>query len=476
MSSLTFYLRQRPSLVTTGALLLFGLTTVAVGVVVVNMPLLLLVLVSVVVIGFSMVLASEPLVLGILLLRRTLDIKNFFGFALPYASIVPLFNAAIVLVLILASMWRILSRRIALSRIPLLPQWLVLLAVAGVSIIRASDRVYALQELGRLAGQVSMYILVLTTIRSRRQAYQLLATFLLATLVPNIVGMYGVLSSSSGFADLDVPRLYGPTGSGPAHGLFLVTPMLIALALLSMSRSLWTRVAYVFVVVSMAVPFFYTLARMAWMGLFGATLVLVVLAPAGRQRRWFLLGLLMMLAVIVFVPAVSERFLALLDPSVDSSIPNRILLWRKARQLFESSPLIGAGLGAADRLTRMPAWGRGSPVHNDIVRISADMGVVGLLVYLWLYVALLRHAYATYRTLSNPLFKSIAAVTIGAWVAFQISSWGNPVFTHSVLQFQYWALAGLTLSLPIVEQLEMPDASACESTTPSYARRSRVSP
>jgi len=451
MVSSFFHLREQYLLLLIGVLLLFGLTTVASGVLIVYAPLLLLALLGAVAVGFSMLFSVEPFVLGVLLFRRTLDIEEFFGFVPFYSSMVSMLNATIVLTLIVGGLWWILSRRINVSPVPLMPQWSVLLALAGIGIIRASDRAYALGDLVRIASYAFVYILVFTMVRSRKQVYRLLAVFLLATVVPNIVGMYNVLFASSGFRYLDVPRLYGPTGSGPAHGMFLITPLLITLVLLSQARSPWARVTYIFVLVSLAVPFFYTLARGAWIGLFGALLVFVVVSSTSKQRRWFVSVLLILLAAAVFIPAISERLVAFTNPSVDPSLLYRTLIWRKSLEFFGSSPLIGVGLGAADRVGIL-IFGIETFMHNDILRVLVDMGALGLLGYLWLYLSLLRQAYAAYRTLNDAMFKSLAAIGIGVWVAFQIGSWGNPVFTHSVLQFSYWAFAGLTLSLPIVEQ------------------------
>jgi O-antigen ligase len=435
-----------------GALLLFGLTTVAAGVLMVYAPLPLLALLGAVAIGFSMLFSVEPFILGVLLFRRTLDIQEFFGFVPFYSSTVSTPNGILVFVLIVGGLWWILSRRINISDIPLIPQWSALLALAGIGVIRASDRAYALGDLVRLASYAFVYILVFTMVRSRKQVYRLLAVFLLATVVPNIVGMYNVLFVFSKFRYLDVPRLYRSIGSGPAHGLFLITPLLITLVLLSQSRSLWARVTYVFVLVSLAVPFFYTLARGAWIGLFGALLVFVVVSSTSKQRRWFVSVLLILLAAAVFIPAISERLVAIRNPGVDPSLLNRILTWRKSLELFKSSPFIGVGLGTTDRLVGVLTFGTEYVMHNDYVRVLTDMGILGLLGYLWLYLALLRQAYAAYQALNDTMFKSLAAIGISAWVAFQIGSFWNPVFTHSVLQFSYWAFAGLALSLPVVEQ------------------------
>jgi O-antigen ligase len=206
------------------------------------------------------------------------------------------------------------------------------------------------------------------------------------------------------------------------------------------------------VLVSLAVPFFYTLARGAWIGLFGALLVFVVVSSTSKQRRWFVSVLLILLAAAVFIPAISERLVAIRNPGVDPSLLNRILTWRKSLELFKSSPFIGVGLGTTDRLVGVLTFGTEYVMHNDYVRVLTDMGILGLLGYLWLYLALLRQAYAAYQALNDTMFKSLAAIGISAWVAFQIGSFWNPVFTHSVLQFSYWAFAGLALSLPVVEQ------------------------
>jgi O-antigen ligase len=72
------------------------------------------------------------------------------------------------------------------------------------------------------------------------------------------------------------------------------------------------------------------------------------------------------------------------------NVTGRDALWSANWGWFKQRPLIGHGAGASDRLTNaLPFHGAGHP-HNDYLRILVDYGIVGLLLWIMAYLALLR--------------------------------------------------------------------------------------
>jgi O-antigen ligase len=435
-------------------LLLFFLTVILTGASVVLNPLLPFVLLASLTLAFLFLVRADLVILGVLLFRHCLDMTEMFGRVTIPVQLRSTLNAGIILIVLGAGLLSLLRGRVQVLRIPTVREYVFFLAVVSVSILNAPDLRTSLQESLRLASHLVLFTVAYSIIHTRKHVFQFLAVFLLATVVPNLVGMYSVLSASHGFRYVSIPRMYGATGSGPSHALFLIIPILIAIVLLANAHSSRTRLAWGFILVSLLVPFYYTLARAAWMGL-AAGLALMGWLLHRSELRWIVVVILMILLVVTFTaPGMSERFAALRDAAVDPSTQNRLALWKAALQQFRHSPIIGLGFGTIDTVVGLLAHGKEVVTHNDYIRVLADTGIMGLCCFFLLYFQVLRYGIISFRSLEGPIFRGLAAGFLGAWVASMVARMTANVLTVSSIQFEFWAFFALILALPAVEQRE----------------------
>lgn len=405
--------------------------------------------------GIPLMLSIEPVILGVLLVRRVLDINQWFGTTPFFLSNVASINVGISALLVVSCLYWILRQRVNIGRMPLLLQWLSLLGLGGIGVIVAPNQWNSVQQWLRLVSFAAVFLLTVMMVKTRAQVYRLIAVFLIATIIPNVAAMYEVYASGGqGFRYLDVPRIYEDLGSGPAHAIFLIIPVLLASMLFIGARSLKLRLVYGCIIVSLGVPFFYTLARGAWAGVALALLIMTMFAGNTKQKTGLLFLIVVAAGAVVTIPAIRERYLALGDPRVDPSLVNRMAIWSASLDLFRTSPVIGVGLGTANDFAGMAALGHYVEVHNDILRVLTDLGILGLVAYAWLYVSLLRGMSDVYRHAGTGLFRGLALAGIGVWIAMQFAGLTNNVFTNSTLQYSYWAFAGLVMRLSLVENAE----------------------
>lgn len=82
------------------------------------------------------------------------------------------------------------------------------------------------------------------------------------------------------------------------------------------------------------------------------------------------------------------------------NIENRLELWHAGRDAFFSSPVVGVGYGQLRNYIEL-ATGDNKPVHETFISMGAELGVAGLLVFVWLLVAVLRDTVPA-RSRSHP--------------------------------------------------------------------------
>ena len=158
----------------------------------------------------------------------------------------------------------------------------------------------------------------------------------------------------------------------------------------------------------------------------GSALIVMSIAAAmifvsGAPLRHFALisfgGLTFALAFIITQPNRLHRFQAVLHP-FDSEV-YKFAGWQTAHSVMglASGGILGVGLGASRQ-----KWGNLSEANTDFIFsvIGEELGLVGTLVVLLLFAALL---YGIFRTAlhTKDLFSRYVCAGIGAWLLFQVS-------------------------------------------------------
>lgn len=125
-----------------------------------------------------------------------------------------------------------------------------------------------------------------------------------------------------------------------------------------------------------------------------------------------------------------------------NSISWRLNLWRFAVDLALERPLLGLGLGGfPDQSPRLV----GFPVtpHNDFVRVFAEMGILGLGAFLWLWGALARRLWHFWRHATDRGQSLLAAVLVAVAVGYLINCLAADMLNNPTAGWVFWPLMAL---------------------------------
>ncbi len=188
-------------------------------------------------------------------------------------------------------------------------------------------------------------------------------------------------------------------------------------------------------------------SRNAW--LFLPLLVLVVLwfyrhALGRRRLTWMAAAVFLLIlgAALWKPPIVVDRLVVgandlkvfWQDPSADTSLGNRLNLWRNSIVIFSRSPLFGTGLGDFQRDNReLVAKGlayasteRFSHAHSVYFHALAEMGIIGFAaLVLSLFILPLRYFYMSWRAAANPDVRFCALAGFLSVFAFAVFGIGE---------------------------------------------------
>ena len=147
-------------------------------------------------------------------------------------------------------------------------------------------------------------------------------------------------------------------------------------------------------------------------GMLGLGAIVVLLAVRYGRRiplSWKIMSVLLLVAALRFAPSTFwTRFATLRDPDADYNTfaeTGRLAIWKRGLGYFVSRPLTGVGLGqfgAAEGAWALRTYGpdvgfKWSVTHSIWIQVLAEVGILGMIGFLGLYVPTLRQVWGARR-------------------------------------------------------------------------------
>lgn len=179
-------------------------------------------------------------------------------------------------------------------------------------------------------------------------------------------------------------------------------------------------------VIAILVPTFFAIMALIMLGndlgnaaIFAAILVCLLFISGIRLRLigfTTVLGVAMVAALIITVPNRMRRLLAVMHPFSPEFY--KLSGWQPAHSIMglASGGIFGVGLGASRQ-----KWGNLAEAHTDFIFsvIGEELGLVGTLVVLFLFSALIFAIFKIAIRASDPMIRYTCA-GIGAWITVQV--------------------------------------------------------
>jgi hypothetical protein len=133
------------------------------------------------------------------------------------------------------------------------------------------------------------------------------------------------------------------------------------------------------------------------------------------------------------------------------SLPVRLLMWRATVTTLAAHPLFGVGIGqfeyrvgafVPDEEVRAKLGGGRFHSHNQFLEVAAELGVIGGVLFVGMFAAILWRAWKAFRTSRDPaLGGAIAGV-----VAFLITCLAGQPLLYNLVAFPFWMVLGVLLA------------------------------
>lgn len=317
---------------------------------------------------------------------------------------------------------------------------------------------------------MTVFYLVLHTLEDIKTLKKLITLLLVVT---TLVAFYGIAQH---FWTIDWFRLSGtksplrtledtPGSPVRAVGTFSIY-MTFAGQLIMVLSLVWSFILFdqsnrnkIPLIVSAVTMFFallWTYTRSAWLGFALALLVLGYL----RSRKLFLYLTLGTFAGILLIfliqPSVLKRAESIF--SFEQNM-DRIYIWKSSLDMIRDYPITGIGQGNYNKLSRevykKPYPFKNPPshahAHNNLIMITVDRGILGLLAFVWLWITIFRETLVTLKQIPPDRYYLHALILgcLAGFIAFFIQGFFENNFGDSEVAMLLWFLVGLVLIVKI---------------------------
>lgn len=370
---------------------------------------------------------------------------------IPVTALNPL-NALMVSIFLAWAVRAVLGRRALLRPGRLAVPLAVIVGLAALSIVRGAALPTGLRyeagpaalALFRSALTFAVYFITLSMVRGERQRRILAWSVVLGLLAEAVVTLVLGRNGRGG-------RAVGSFGQSNELGAFLALFTVFALALVPASRNWAARLLVAGTVVAGCLALFLTLSR-------GALVAVVVglLFVAARSSRLVLAAVLLVLASSpLWAPDyLRERVQGTTIETaggeglaLDPAAQVRMDTWRAILRVVGEHPVEGVGFAGLAAVLPEAGEALGIEVvetaHNTWLRFLGEMGIFGLLAFVWLMARTLALGWSATRAAATRFDRQLAVGLTGATLTLAVACVFGDRFFSILITGNFWVLCAL---------------------------------
>jgi O-antigen ligase len=289
-------------------------------------------------------------------------------------------------------------------------RWPLLLPIAAFYLASifasttAADPWLSFKDLRNVFEPVFFFLLV-NYIKDEERAATYSSILIIAATLMAVYGLTQSITAGASFRVHGTMSIYMTFA-----GILMLSSLLVMAQLVFLPRGPWFWGLVGSLTVSVA-ALVMTHTRGAWMGFAAGGALLM----GCRQKR--LLLALPVVAVVIFLASpepVRARIRSIVDPQ-DVTARERLYMWSSGMQIIRDHPWTGVGINGvkgvyqAYKHPEAVREQRGH-LHNNLLQIAAERGLIGVTCWLWIWVAFYHQAWKIFRGLAPHNLRGLALV------------------------------------------------------------------
>ena len=256
------------------------------------------------------------------------------------------------------------------------------------------------------------------------------------------------------------------------YGAFTALFFLVCLSRLLFDNSQYDRVLWTVWFVCFGVGLLMCFSRGVWLSVIVAVGFMLLQLGRGvtHKKVLFVGAACLILLACLNLPGIYNIFVERISSALDFSYASnraRLLRWGQAFVMFLESPILGKGYGAFAMLYEEDVALVGSytaqfqlGAHSEYLQVMAELGIVGLVVWIWLNLAFLRYGFRALKTLEDGFYRAVIIGLMAAEISLMVHFTVNNLLNGDAIGVPFWGIYGL---LPAVVQMAAREKTSSET-------------
>ncbi len=256
------------------------------------------------------------------------------------------------------------------------------------------------------------------------------------------------------------------------YGAFTAIFFLVCLSRFLFDNSGYDRVLWTAWFVCFGIGLLMCFSRGVWLSVIVAVgFMLLQLGKGVTHKKILFIGAAcLILLMCLNLPGIYNILVERITSAVDLSYASnraRLLRWGQAFVMFSESPILGNGYGAFAMLYEEDVALVGSytaqyqlGAHSEYLQVMAELGIVGLGIWIWLNFAFLRYGFRALKTLEDGFYRAIVIGLIAAEISLMVHFTVNNLLNGDAIGIPFWGIYGL---LPAVVQMANREKTSSET-------------
>ena len=256
------------------------------------------------------------------------------------------------------------------------------------------------------------------------------------------------------------------------YGAFTALFFLVCLSRLLFDNSGYDRVLWTAWFICFGIGLLMCFSRGVWLSVIVAIGFMLLQLGKGvtHKKILFIGGTCLILLVCLNLPGIYNILVERITSAVDLSYASnraRLLRWGQAFAMFYESPILGKGYGAFAMLYEEDVALVGSytaqyqlGAHSEYLQVMAELGIIGLGIWIWLNLAFLRYGFRALKTLEDGFYRAIVIGLMAAEISLMVHFTVNNLLNGDAIGIPFWGIYGL---LPAVVQMANREKTSSET-------------
>ncbi|MFH1642287.1 MAG: O-antigen ligase family protein [Nanoarchaeota archaeon] len=235
---------------------------------------------------------------------------------------------------------------------------------------------------------------------------------------------------------------------GPNHyGAFYAHFVFVIMGIFLFEKSTVRKIIFLIIIIVTLYSLTITFSRGAYLAVIAGFLFLGVV----KEKKLLFLLIIFIIFWKSFVPyAVVERIEMTRDGTgqLEDSANERVKLWEIALNMFRSSPIIGNGFNSFQALGF-------TDTHNYYLKMLAELGIIGLINFLYLCFAAFWISWKLYLKSNNNFFRGLGLGFATCVISVMITNYFGNRWSYLSLGSYFWIFLGIIMRAYLIDKAQI---------------------